>query len=250
MLLHLSTACFVVIAYLSGMRPGEALTLRRGCVGHDAVTGLWLLRGKKWKGAVDGSGAKRAEGEDRADPWIVIEPVARAVAVLERLHDQPLLFPTTFIPTAVARALARDRIGKARTNTVMTIHIGRLVSWVNDYCAARGRDEQIPPDPSGRLFGPSRFRRTLAWHIVRRPRGLVAGAIQYGHVQVQITLGYSGSYASGFPDEHAFETWLRAWTSSPTPSSVAGPASTSAARPPAPTRSGSTTPTAASPAGC
>jgi hypothetical protein len=40
------------------------------------------------------------------------------------------------------------------------------------------------------------------------PAGLVAGAIQYGHVQVQVTLGYSGTYASGFPDEHAFETWL------------------------------------------
>jgi hypothetical protein len=58
------------------------------------------------------------------------------------------------------------------------------------------------------MLCPSRFRRTLAWHIVRRPRGLVAGAIQYGHVQVQITLDYSGSYASGFPDEQSFETWL------------------------------------------
>jgi hypothetical protein len=43
---------------------------------------------------------------------------------------------------------------------------------------------------------------------VRRPRGLVAAAIQYGHVHVQLTLGYSGTYASGFPDEHAFEEWL------------------------------------------
>jgi hypothetical protein len=33
--------------------------------------------------------------------------------------------------------------------------------------------------------------RTLAWHIVRRPRGLIAGAIQYGHLHAQITLGYA-----------------------------------------------------------
>ena len=54
----------------------------------------------------------------------------------------------------------------------------------------------------------SRFRRTLAWFICRRPRGLVAAAIQYGHLHVQITQGYSGSYASGFPDDIAFERWL------------------------------------------
>jgi integrase len=66
LMMHLSTACFVVIAYLSGMRPGEALTLRRECVSHDAATGLRLLHGKKWKGAVDESGAKRVAGEDPA----------------------------------------------------------------------------------------------------------------------------------------------------------------------------------------
>jgi hypothetical protein len=31
----------------------------------------------------------------------------------------------------------------------------------------------------------------LAWFICRRPRGLVAAAIQYGHLHVQITQGYS-----------------------------------------------------------
>ena len=43
---------------------------------------------------------------------------------------------------------------------------------------------------------------------MRKPRGLIAGAIQYGHLHVQMTLGYSGAYDSGFPDEHAFEEWL------------------------------------------
>jgi hypothetical protein len=47
-----------------------------------------------------------------------------------------------------------------------------------------------------------------AWFIVRKPRGLVAAAIQYGHVKIKMTLGYAGSYASGFPDELAFEQWL------------------------------------------
>jgi hypothetical protein len=52
------------------------------------------------------------------------------------------------------------------------------------------------------------FRRTLAWFICRRPRGLVACALQYGHLHVLQSLGYSGTYASGFPDELALEEWL------------------------------------------
>jgi integrase len=205
---HLSAACFVVVAYLSGMRPGEVLTLQRGCVRHDQTAGLWLLHGRKWKGAVDEAGAKRPQGEQRADPWVVVEPVARAIGVLERLHDQPLLFPTTLLPGGQAR-IAAGRQGKARTTQLVTHDITRLVAWINGYCATSGRaTEQIPADPAGRDLAPSRFRRTLAWHIVRRPRGLVAGAIQYGHVEARLTLGYSGTYASGFPDEHAFEAWL------------------------------------------
>ncbi len=83
-----------------------------------------------------------------------------------------------------------------------------LIRWINNYCDANGLpDQRIPPDPHGEIVA-SRLRRTLAWHIVRRPRGLVAGAIQYGHLHVQMTLGYAGTYDSGFPDEHAFEDWL------------------------------------------
>ena len=204
---HLATACYVIIAYLSGMRPGEALTLRRGCVRFDQATGLWLLGGRQWKGVVDQSGSKLAEGQPRTDPWVVVEPVAHAVAVLERLHDDPLLFPTTLLVGHRA-GITGERRGKARTTPLITDDIARFVTWVNDYCASTSRAELIPPDNDGRALVPSRLRRTLAWFIVRRPRGLIAGAIQYGHVQVQITLGYSGTYASGFPDEHAFETWL------------------------------------------
>ena len=42
----------------------------------------------------------------------------------------------------------------------------------------------------------------------RKPRGMIAAAIQYGHLSVAMTLGYSGSYASGFPDDLTFEQWL------------------------------------------
>jgi integrase len=201
----LSTACFIVIAYLSGMRPGEALSLGRGCVHRDQVADLWLVHGVAWKGETDETGAKAVSGRPRRDPWVVVEVVARAVARLEALHDGPLLFPATLDS---GRVRTSQRAGAARSTMLLNKDLHAFVAWVNGYCAARGRRDAIPADTSGRALSVSRFRRTLAWHICRRPRGLVAGAIQYGHVATRITLGYAGSYASGFPDERAFEDWL------------------------------------------
>lgn len=104
----LRTACFIVIAYLSGMRTGEALNLERGCVSHDPTTGLWLISGRRFKGARDEQGNKIAEGEQRRDPWVVAEQAAHAVTVLQRLHDHRLLFPEKLHP------LVRHRGGSGR----------------------------------------------------------------------------------------------------------------------------------------
>ncbi|MGA5069068.1 hypothetical protein ACPB9E_35755 [Streptomyces exfoliatus] len=205
----LSTACFIVIAYLSGMRPGEVLNLRRGCVERDPVTGLVFLRAKEWKGVRDDAGHHRPQGHLRPDPWVVVEPVAHAVHVLENLHEADLLFPTTLnIDGRATAASLSQRAGKARSDTMANSDLNAFITWVNTYCHAHGRDDAIPPDPHRPAISTSRLRRTLAWFLVRKPRGLVAAAIQYGHIRVQMTLGYSGTYASGFPDELVFEEWL------------------------------------------
>lgn len=197
----LHTAAYIVIAYLSGMRPGEVLTLERGCVTTDPRTGLWQITGREWKAVTDAAGVKIPQGRLRSDPWIVIEPVARAVAVLEQLHHERLLFPVSILG-----AKGTDRRGGAKASGTIANDLNFFVGWVNNYCASQERTDSIPV-PDFRLNG-SQLRRTLAWFICRRPRGLVAAAIQYGHVHVQITQGYGGNYASGFPDEMAFEQWL------------------------------------------
>jgi integrase len=200
---QLSTACLVVIAYLSGARPGEVLNLRRGCISHDATADMWLMSGVFFKSAVDTKGNKIPAGAQRRDPWVVVAPVADAVAVLHRLHDQDVLFPAKLEPYR-RRPGWVTRTGQARTET--SVDLAAFVDWVNDYCQRRGMPT-IPPDPHGGL-NISRFRRTLAWFIRRRPRGLVAGAIQYGHVHTRLIQGYAGDYNSGFPDEYAFEDFL------------------------------------------
>lgn len=207
----LSTACFVVIAYLSGMRPGEVLSLSRGCASHDMDRDLWLVSGLQWKGVKGPSGAKNPEGETRILPWVVHPIVAEAVGVLERLHTETLLFPRLLKPVGARRGARTApvgwRSGSAKTTSRIGTDITRLVAWVNKECAISGDALSIPPDPYGPI-SPSRFRRTLAWHIVRKPRGLVAAAIQYGHIAQYVTQGYAGTYAAGFRDEMAFERWL------------------------------------------
>ena len=203
----LMVACYVVIGYLSGQRLGETLNLRRGCIDRDPASGLILLRGKYFKEARDPAGNKIPQGAERPDPWVVVAPVATAVNVMERLHLDDLLFPRTLEVDGRADSAGRSRHGQARNDTLITRDLAIFTTWVNGYCAATGRADVIPPDPAGKLH-PARLRRTLAWFIARKPRGMVAAAIQYGHVSVAMTLGYSGSYASGFPDDLAFEQWL------------------------------------------
>ena len=206
---HLSAACFVLISYLSGQRPGETLNLERGCIERDRVNKLILLRGKHFKGIQPPAGAE-PDGELRTDPWVVVEPVITAVDVVQRLHDAILLFPNILLTNgkAGANALKTRAAGAARTSQQISNDINALIGWVNDYCRNHGRRDTIPPDPTKPAINASRLRRTLAWFIVRRPRGLIAAAIQYGHIRTRVTLGYAGSYTSGFPDDLVFEEWL------------------------------------------
>ncbi|MEV8119612.1 hypothetical protein AB0268_04355 [Pseudarthrobacter oxydans] len=206
---HLVTACFIVIAYLSSMRPGEVLSLERGCVEHHESTGRWTVTGVRWKGARTDDGAKAVEGQQREIPWVVHPIVARAIEVLTRLHPEKLLFPLRLRPKPVRGPAEPDNLrpGKALTTSQIGADIVEFIEWVNKYCEDNTRPDSIPADHHGRV-SPRRFRRTLAWHIVRQPRGLVAAAIQYGHVATHITQGYAGTYSAGFLDELALERWL------------------------------------------
>ncbi|MFD7616814.1 transposase [Streptomyces sp. NPDC059802] len=47
---------------------------------------------------------------------------------------------------------------------------------------AQDLPEQVTPEDSHGAIGMSRFRRSLGWHIARRLCGLVALALQYGHM--------------------------------------------------------------------
>jgi hypothetical protein len=172
-------AGFTVICYLSGMRPGEVLNLPRGCRGADEQTGELLVHGRRGKGY---DRSPLANAADPSRPWVVVAPVHTAIGLLEELSDSPLLFPSS----ATREHPSRPGHTLTRQGNAMITDIGDFIGWVNATFTVSGSELPIPPDPAGHIYG-TRVRRTLAYFIVRQPRGLIAAALQYGHVSTKVT---------------------------------------------------------------
>lgn len=194
----LQTACYVSIAFLSGMRDSEIKHLRRGCLetqyDPDGSPYRWKVTSQAFKGEQDPAGVEAT--------WLVGAPAARAIGVLQRL--QPAGTSLLFRPLESSGGGGRVR---HRTDTALTYagtnpRLNEFVAWVNDYCAAEGRSDNIPVvnDQVWKLT-TRQFRRTLAWFIARRPGGVIAGAIAYRHLSVQMFEGYAGTSDSGFRAE-------------------------------------------------
>lgn len=183
----LQAACLILITYLTGMRPHEALALKPGCCSTERVdsTVRYTLHGRKHK-RVRRDGRTDPDGAERT--WATIKPVATAIATLERVFpDGDLLF-----------SMWRD--SEATLDPVNASK--RIVALIDTANRLRERLElpaayAIPPDPAGAV-SLRRFRRTLAWHIRRLPQGKIALAIQYGHLTVREGEGYAGLKTDGF----------------------------------------------------
>jgi hypothetical protein len=79
----LQAACYIVIAFLFGMRDCEVKHLRRVCVSvlrdSNGTPYRWRAAGRAFKGEHDPAGVPAT--------WVIGEAAARAVAVLERIHE-------------------------------------------------------------------------------------------------------------------------------------------------------------------
>jgi integrase len=191
----LQTACYILIAYLTGMRDSEIKHLSRGCATTERdSTGTayrWKITGLAFKGETTTRGVPAT--------WVAGHPAARAVTVLERLQPpgQPLLFAR--LPY---REGTRPRSSAAVLTTAATQNaLADFAAWVNQYCTSTGRTDTIPGVGTGGQLTTRQFRRTLAWHIARRPGGVIAGALQYRHHAIQMFESYAGTSASGFRAE-------------------------------------------------
>lgn len=202
----LMIACFVVVSYLSGMRVEECRALLRGCCepAHrgDKTPSHFEIRGRSFKDARDNDGNTIPGGVEREQPWVVLAPVAKAIAVAESLHEADHVFAD-----ACFKASWREA-GKPVTANATRDGISLFIAWWNEYCTGPGTaHEYIPPDPDGEIT-PVRFRRTLAWFIYRVPGGRIALGIQYGHLRGYTSDGYASRVASGLRDVFPMEEAL------------------------------------------
>lgn len=184
--------------------------MRSGCCPDpvDSPEGAWhLIRTLQFKTAVDEDGNHLSSGVERDVPWVAIAPVVAAIRVLERIVPEgELLFCSDY-----HRGTERHR-GKALGGDGIREGLTDFITWANQEAARHGlTHEVIPADPAGALTSV-RFRRTLAWHIARQPGGLVALALQYGHLRTVLDTDVAGGYGTrsrrGIHDLIGIETAL------------------------------------------
>lgn len=203
---RLVIAAYIVVASLSGMRDSEIQAIKRGSL--EIVTDD---EGRVYRYRIHGETFK-GHRRPSSRVWVVIEPVARAIQVLERLWE-PLhreygeirLFLRTDTKSGY-HEFFRARVNSALRNFLME---STEIFWPRLRCTPEPMSEptlsNLMPQPIG-PDGPwhltsSQFRKTLAWYIANRPMGLAAGMIQFGHASLQMFEGYAGTSRSGFRRE-------------------------------------------------
>ncbi|MFE2719383.1 hypothetical protein ACFXKI_47765 [Streptomyces mirabilis] len=154
--------------------------------------------------------------------------MVHAIRVLERM------VPPGELLLSAAHHSTCGKQGALKKET-LTKRIESFVDWANREAETCGLpDQTIPEDP----YGPirlGRFRRTLAWHIARRPGGLIALAIQYGHMRTVLDARTSSGYGSRGPTPSS--TSKRHWPP-PTPPRGCGIAPRPVRRSPVPPPAG------------
>jgi integrase len=176
---RLYDACFVVIAYLVGARVSEILGLEVGCIvdhpSADGIEAFAYLTGRIYKTA-DGPGG-------RPHRWVATAPVARAIAVLERLSEP------------VRRLLGRDELWLMPSRDG-GFHIHRSANLIDHLNGPFAAFIDLPAN-NGRPWHltPHQGRKTFARFVGRRDRtGLHALAAHFGHVtRVMTDASYVGT---------------------------------------------------------
>lgn len=192
----LRTACVLIVLAYSGIRASELLSLQADCchvgIGADGLNRHYI----------DATLYKH-RGNGTLDRWVVIEEVHKAIKLIERITkcirnetgDNRL-----FITDGSCSFLS---VNHDYTNSVLSIlTFEAIVYQINRFRYHCNLELNCPPIPDhidehGDLvpwkFNCRQFRRTLARYIARQPFGVIAGMLQYKHIQVALFEGYAGS---------------------------------------------------------
>ena len=190
----LQTACYILCAYLTGMRDCEVQAMNAGCLSisrsEDGLIERYRIKSTAYKG-------RPSTGETQE--WVAIEPVAKALTILERLTAD---VRTQRGGDSLWRVLHKRPNGKEHLSAEIVRSLNDFRDHLNEAFGVPGKPI-VPPGPGGDPWRLTtrQFRRTVAWHIANRPFGLVAGKIQYKHASIAAFEGYAGESLSGFRRE-------------------------------------------------
>lgn len=184
----LQGACYVICAYLTGMRDSEVQAMQPGCVSAERSADGLIERYR-----VRGTVYKRQGARGVTADWITIEPVARAVAVMEVLsaRNRREKGLSSLWVALKDWPWSADHLGIGATPTINLFREG---------VDARSGEEPAIPRIADKpwKFTTRQLRRTIAWYIANRPFGTIAGKIQYKHASVAMFEGYAGSVHGDF----------------------------------------------------
>ena len=195
----LRAAAAVLICSCTGMRGEECRKLPRGAlrtVPRPDGAHSFRIDGRIYKTVRDENDLQDPVGKEWV--WATIKPGADAIVALEDLaaatgSDQLISHPDT--RNQPKRPTERDRIV---TNASMIRWIEELVEYANELVVRLELhpSRRISADPNGTVT-LDRFRRSVAWHIVNQPEGLLAAGVQFGHMESTTTEGYGSTMTSG-----------------------------------------------------
>ncbi|MCL7369590.1 hypothetical protein [Streptomyces ardesiacus] len=159
----LQGAAYCFVAALSMMRDSEIQEIRRGALTDHH--GSPALRSHKLKN----------EPEPVEEKWWIIQPVATALTVLERLSRHP-----THLFTTTQGSTERDT-GAVRCGITASYVIDSFIAHVNAHHHTTGLD----PIPERRVR-PHQFRKTMSVICGQEPDGEIALGIQLKHAARRI----------------------------------------------------------------
>ncbi|MFE1197245.1 hypothetical protein ACFW6E_31520 [Streptomyces olivaceoviridis] len=179
----LQGAVYCFVAALSMMRDSEIQEIRRGALTHHY--GTPALRSHKLKN----------EPGPVEEKWWIIQPVATALTVLERLSQHPThLFTTLATPGTSGHGRGTGRRGISAPYVIDT-----FIAHVNAHCHTTG----LNPIPDARVR-PHQFRKTMSVICAQEPDGEIALGIQLKHAARRI-LANPTTHSYAAPDG----AWMR-----------------------------------------
>jgi len=211
---YIVDAAWIIAAFFTGMRNSEEQELRGRCwsvhLDESGQPFRYFLQGTSTK--IDGRTVVPKEWVTVALAVKALEKVAELNAMIDRIKPPALNMKNTDLLLRRHNGFSGD--DAALTNRVTprlrsflanANRLGReaLARCTNDEDRAAVRQFVFPDGPSGVgwKLSAAQFRRSVAYYIARQPYGVVAGAVQFGHLSAAIFQGYAGTEEGAFRDE-------------------------------------------------